>query len=174
MTSSRIALALVACCSVAAAEPCPVIAHEQHRADRWDLTWGLLLSAGTVVQGAAALTPPLPRDFRVGAALGAGKSFIGAMGHWGLPLRIDDRGCDVAHAASVERANFWLFHIGNFVVNTSGFVAEAELTDWQHAAAAFALGYAVGLAQIYTMPRIHGVAVMAVPTGSGVSLVGAF
>ncbi|MBV8759939.1 MAG: hypothetical protein JO257_21795 [Deltaproteobacteria bacterium] len=179
MTSSGVALALVACCGVAAAEPCPAIAHEQQRADHWNLTWGLLLTSATIVQGAAALTPPLPRDVRVGAAIGAGKSFIGAAGRWILPLRVEDRpGCDVAHAASVERQNFWLLHIGNFVVNAGGAVAETEWTDWQHAAAAFGLGYAIGLVQIYTMPRHAGEQVSAAlaPTAGGwvLTLGGAF
>ena len=175
MTSRLVALAAL-WCAVAAAEPCPQLAHEQQRAHRWDVTWGLLMTSAFVVQGAAALTPPLPREVRIGAAVGAGKSFLGAAGHWVLPLRLGD-GCDLDHAATVERQNFWLLHIGAFVVNAGGFVAEAELSDWQHAAVSAAVGYAVGLAQVYTMPRIHrDVTAIVTPAAGGwsLSLAGAF
>jgi hypothetical protein len=174
--TSRLVFVLVLGCTVAAAEPCPQLAHEQQRAHRWDVTWGVLLTSAFVVQGAAALTPPLPRAVRVGAAIGAGKSFLGAAGHWVLPMRLGD-GCDVEHAATVERQNFWLLHIGAFVVNGAGFVAEAELTDWQHAAVSTAVGYTVGLVQVYTMPRIHtDMTATVTPTAGGwsVSLAGAF
>lgn len=177
-TLRSVGLVLVWCCAVAAAEPCPQIADEQQRADHWNLAWRLLLTSATVVQTAAALTPPLDRDTRISAAVGAGKSFIGAAGVWILPLRVDDRaGCDVAHAATVERQTFWLLHVGNLVVNGAGLVTEAELTDWSHAAVGFALGYTVGLVQTYTMPRHAGaVTAFVAPTANGwtVSLAGAF
>lgn len=174
--TSRLAVALALCCTVAAAEPCPQLAHEQQRAHRWDVTWGLLMTSAFVVQGAAALTPPLPRATRIGAAVGAGKSFLGAAGHWVLPLRLGDA-CDLDHAATVERQNFWLLHIGAFVVNAAGFVTEAELSDWQHAAVSAAVGYTVGLVQVYTMPRMHTeVTALVTPVAGGwtLSLAGAF
>ena len=174
-----VCLVLVVLCAAARAEPCPAVAHEQQRADHWNLAWRLVFTAGTVAQGALALTPPLDSTTRKGAAVGAAKSFVGAAGMWVLPLRVDDApGCDVAHAAERERQTFWLLHIGNFVVNAGGWVAETELTDWQHATAAFALGYAIGLVQIYTMPRDAGanVSALVTPTAGGwtLSLAGAF
>ncbi|HSN28433.1 MAG TPA: hypothetical protein VLT45_19240 [Kofleriaceae bacterium] len=160
---------LVACCRLAAAEPCPVLAHEQHRADRWNFAWRLALTGGTVVQGAVALVP-LDRDTRLAAAVGAGESAVGAIGAWILPLRIpDDASCD--RIAAVERQSFWLLHAGNLVVNTAGAVTLAEMTDWSRGAISFVLGYGVGLVEIYTMPRIHlPVTAVITPTASGWSV----
>jgi hypothetical protein len=92
-----------------------------------------------------------------------------------LPLRLDRDGCDLEKARTVERRTFWLLHAGNLVVNTAGLVAVGELTDWPRGAVSFALGYTVGLVQIYTLPRLPaGVAVTPVAGGWAVSIAGAF
>jgi len=157
-------------CGVAAAEPPCDLAHEAHRVERWDQTWGLLLSAGAIVQGAVALTPQVDDTTRRVAAVGATESLIVAAGAWILPMRIDPRGtCD--QAATVERNTFRFLHIGNVLYNAAGGIVVTELTDWSHGAVSFAVGYAVGLAQIYTMPRLHSTWTTAVaPTGGGWSV----
>jgi hypothetical protein len=176
-----VCLVLVWCCGVAAAQPCLALAREQHRADRWNLTWRLLLTSGAIVQTAAALTPPLDQTTRNSAAVGAGKSFIGAAGVWIMPLRLEDgTRCNLEHASAVERRTFWLLDAGSFVVNASGAVVEAQLNNWTHAAIGFALGYTVGLVQAFTVPRLHlgsaAVSAIVTPAASGwtLSVGGAF
>src|SRR4051794_18504128 len=132
------------CRGTAAAQPPCALDLEAHRAERWDTTWGLLLSSGAIVQGAVALTPQVDDATRRAAAVGASESLIGAMGVWLVPLRIDPHGtCE--QAAAVERRTFWMLHVGNLVVNAGGGIALAQMTDWSRGAVSFALGYAVGL-----------------------------
>jgi hypothetical protein len=170
-----VVLVLVWCCGTAVADPCPSLAREVRRADRWNLAWRLIYSTTTVGEAAIALTPLLDRDMRRAAAVGAAQSFIGAAGAWVMPLRLDRDGCDLDKAATVERRTFWLLHAGNLVVNIGGTVALAELTSWRNAAPGFAIGYAVGLVQIYTLPRLPaGVAVTPVAGGWSVNVAGTF
>jgi hypothetical protein len=170
-----VVLVLVWCCGTAAAEPCASLAREVRRADRWNLAWRLIYTSTTVGEAAVALTPVADRDTRRAAAVGASQSFLAAAGAWVLPLRLDRDGCDLEKARTVERRTFWLLHAGNLVVNTAGLVAVGELTDWPRGAVSFALGYTVGLVQIYTLPRLPaGVAVTPVAGGWAVSIAGAF
>jgi hypothetical protein len=171
-------LLLVWWCGVAAAGPCAPLAEEARRADRWNLSWRLILTSAAVGQAALAITPPLDQSTRRAAAVGAAESLVGATGMWVTPLRIDATGCDLERAEARERGTFWTLHAGNLLVNAGGAVALGELTDWSRAAVGFASGYAVGLVQIYTMPRLrdrHWHAVAApVAHGWTLDLVGTF
>jgi hypothetical protein len=103
----------------------------------------------------------------------AAQSFIGAAGAWVMPLRLERDGCDLDKAAALERRTFWLLHAGNLAVNVGGTVVLAEL--WRQAAAGFALGDAVGLVQIYTLPRMPAAAaVTPVADGWAVTLARTF
>lgn len=170
-----VVLALVWCCGTAAAEPCAALAREVRRADRWNLAWRLIYSSTTVGEAAIALTPVADRDTRRAAAVGAAQSFIGAAGAWVMPLRLDRDGCDLDKAATVERRTFWLLHAGNLVVNIGGTLVLGELTTWPKAAVGFALGYTVGLVQIYTLPRLPaGIAVTPVAGGWSLNVASVF
>jgi hypothetical protein len=170
-----VVIVLVWCCGTAIAEPCATVAREARRAARWNLAWRLIYTSTTVGEAAIALTPVADRDTRRAAAVGAAESFIGAAGAWVMPLRLDRDSCDVEKVRSRERATFWMLHAGNLVVNTAGAIAVGQLTTWPRGAVSFALGYSVGLVQIYTLPRLPaGVAVTPVAGGWSVSVAGTF
>lgn len=170
-----VVLVLAWCCGTAAADPCPALAREVQKADRWNLAWRLIYTSTTIGEAAIAITPALDRDTRRAAAVGAAQSFIGAAGAWVLPLRLDRDGCDLAAARAVERRTFWMLHAGNLIVNAGGTAVLGEWTSWPAAAVGFALGYSVGLLQIYTLPRLPAaVAVTPVAGGWAVHLAGTF
>ena len=149
----------------AAADPCAAelaaLRQDAERASRWNLSWRLGLTAAAIGEASVAITPLVDRDTRRTATVGAVTATLGAAGIWLMPVRIDvpaPQRCDRVDAAARlvardERQTFWKFQIGNLVVNTTSAIVVGELTTWQRAAIGFALGYSVGLLQIYTMPR---------------------
>lgn len=170
MTRGAYAAVLLAC-GVASAEPrrsCSTLRLslelERDRADRWNLAWQLALTGAAIGQSAVAITPVADRGTRMAAWVGAAESAFAAGGSWLLPLRLeapdDVETLDCAEvsaaedrAARAERRTFWLLHAGNVVVNATGGIVLAELTSWERGALSFALGYSVGLLQIYTLPH---------------------
>lgn len=168
----------------AAADPCAAridrLAREAQRADAWNLQWRLLFTAAAIGETALVITPPLDRDSQRSAWVGAAQATLGAGGMWLLPLRIEvpTRCEDVARAeqraARDENRSFWLLHAGNLAVNVAGAVAVGELTTWPRAGLSFAIGYAVGLAQIYTLPKDATTWAIAPGPGYGVAIARTF
>ncbi len=169
--------------STAAADPCAArtdrLAREAQRTDAWTLDWRLLFTSAAIGETALAITPPLDRDTRRTATVGAIEATLAAGSMWLVPLRIEvpARCEDVAaaeqRAARDENRTFWLLQAGNLAVNAAGAVAVGELTTWPRAGLAFALGYAVGLAQIYTLPK-SATTWAIVPTERGFAITGVF
>jgi len=157
------------------ADPCPQLAHEIRRADRWNLAWRLIYSSTTIGEAAVALTPIADRDTRRAAAVGASQSLLAASGMFVMPLRLDHDGCDLDKARTVERATFWRLQVGSLIVNTAGAITVGELTTWPRGALSFALGYTVGLVQSFTLPRLSAT-ITATPVAGGwaMSLAGTF
>jgi hypothetical protein len=151
------------------------LAADAARADQWNLGWSLGFTGAAIGQAALALTP-VSRDNRDALLVGAAKSTIGAASHWILPLRIaTPTSCDDARAIlrrtrREERQLFYLGHIGGFVLNAAAAIFLAELTTWKNGLLSFAIGYPVGLANTYTMPRGSWHAAM-VPVDGGVAVV---
>lgn len=139
--------------------------HDAHRAAIWRYGWAIGFGAGAIAQ--AALVPAFSdRRERGTLWVGAAKSAIGAVSRLAIPLRVPvppataDACADVAalHAAIAtagqnERVAFWLNHVGGLLVNLAGVVVLARYTDRETALLSFAIGYPVGLAGTYTVPR---------------------
>ncbi len=139
--------------------------HESHRLQVWRYAWAIGFGAGAIAQGALAEVID-DHDQRAGLWVGAIKSSIGALSRLVLPVRVtvpavDPDVCvDGAHlraalddARRAERAGFWLNHIGGFLVNAAGTVVLAHYASWKVGLLSFAVGYPIGLASTYTMPR---------------------
>jgi len=167
----------------AAAEPCASridrLAREAKRADSWTLEWRLGLTSVAIAEASLAITPPLDRDTRRTATVGAIQATIAAGSIWLVPLRIEvpTRCEDVAaaeeRAARDENRTFWLLQAGNVALNAAGAIAVGELTTWPRAGLSFAAGFAVGLAQIYTLPKTATTWAI-VPIDRGIAIAGVF
>jgi hypothetical protein len=150
-----------------------LLAREARRGRRWDVGWGVGLGVVAVAQGALAYTETTPVGEPTDAKLaslwvGAIKATIGAGAHVVLPLRVTQPGAptgdacaDLAAAeralrdtARAERAAFVLNHLGGLALTVGGalYLGLGE-DDWGEAALSAALGYPVGLAITYTLPR---------------------
>jgi hypothetical protein len=159
---------------VASAAPCEVdaaairahLVDEAARERRWDLGWGIGLGGAAVGQLALGLSGAFDRDLEQAMYVGAGKSAIGSLGHFILPLKIEvpppaaDACADLAAlraamatTAHHERQTFWINHVGALVLNGAGAIVLGERTNWTNAAVSFVTGYAVGVTIIYTQPR---------------------
>lgn len=138
---------------------------EQHRANRWNLTWGVLFSVAAVGSATVATINPLP-EMQDGLYVSAGKATVGALGRWVLPLRIDvpdatgDACADLAllrralrTAAKREKGNFYLNHIGGLLVNGAGAAILWWRGETRQALISVASGYPVGLLSNYLGPR---------------------
>lgn len=168
---------------LASAEPCAAerasLRRDAERAARWNLGWRLGLTAAAIGELSVAITPLVDRDTRRSAWVGAGAATLGAAGIWLMPLRVAEPGtatCDRVDAearrvAREQRAKFWQLQLGNLVVNATSAIVTGELTTWPRAGIGFALGYSVGLLQIYTLPsetwRRHPWHAAVLPTGHG-------
>ncbi len=158
-----VAAVIVVVAGTASADPCAAridrLAREARRADAWTLDWRLMFTAAAIGETGLAVTPALDRDSQRIAWVGAAQATLAAGGVWLQPLRIEvpTRCEDVARAeeraARDENRSFWLLHAGNLVVNATGAIAIGELTTWPRAGLSFALGYTIGLVQIYTLPK---------------------
>jgi hypothetical protein len=145
---------------------------EARRARRWDLTWGITYSALTVGQlglVAAEWVPRRPFDDNVRAALvmGAGKTTIGALARFILPIKVarpvrGGAGCVEPAAALAaldktaahERRTFILNLAGGLALNIAGLVILGTVfDDWQEGAISFGLGLPVALLSVITQPR---------------------
>jgi hypothetical protein len=156
-----------------AGEPCPDPAalradleHESARVDRWVLAWRIVYTAAAAGELGIAASGVASHDNTVSAWVGGGKSTLGALGFWVMPLRIMvppptgdacyDRAAlreAAARAADNERDAFWTAHIGGLIVNAGATLLLAEMTSWKTGLLSFATGYPVGLLSTYTMPR---------------------
>jgi hypothetical protein len=175
-----IAVLILVLGSTAAANPCTArLAAEARRADAWTLEWRLLYTSAAIGETALAITPPLDLDTRRIATVGAIQATVAAGGIWLLPLRIDvpERCEDVARAEQRavrdENRTFWLLQAGNLAINAAGAIAVGELTTWPRAGLSFAVGFTVGLAQIYTLPK-DATKWTIVPIDRGVAITGVF
>jgi hypothetical protein len=168
-----VALVVAALGRTAAAAPCGDAAAwradlegEARRADHWVLAWRIAYTATAVGQLAAAASGAADRDNTQALWVGGVKSTIAALGVWLSPLRvhvprpIGDTCADLnAVRAAAERAArdeaeiFWTGHIGGLILNAGGGLVVAERVSWQAGLLSFATGYAVGLLNVYTMPR---------------------
>ncbi len=157
----------------ATAEPCgdasalrEDLRREATRADRWNLAWRIVYTAGAAGQLAVAASGAVGRDDTQGLWVGGVQSSIGALSAWLSPLRIEvppptgDACADRAalraaaeRAARDERRTFWLSHLGGLALNVGGTLVLAERVSWTSGLLSFALGYPVGLLSTYTMPR---------------------
>lgn len=172
-TSLSIVLGIAVLASQASAAPCSeptelrsALQRESRHARRWNLAWRITYTTLAVGQLAIAASGAADRDQTRALWVGGVKSALGALPQWTMPLRIrvpppsgdacDDRSVmrNVAERAGYdERAAFWSAHVGGLVINATGAVVLAQLTDWRTGLLSFATGYAVGLLSIYTMPR---------------------
>lgn len=180
-----VAAVIVVLAGTASADPCAAridrLAREARRADAWTLDWRLLFTAGAIGETALAVTPALDRDTQRVAWVGAAQATLAAGGVWLQPLRVEvparceDLDRAEQRAARDENRTFWLLQAGNLVVNAAGAVTIGELTTWPRAGLSFALGYSIGLVQIYTLPK-HATTWTVVPAqhGWGVALGRAF
>ena len=168
-----ITLGVVVFARVAAAEPCgdatalrTDLEQESIRADRWNLAWRIIYTAGAVGQVAVAASGAADHDNTRALWVGGAKSSLAALGRWFSPLQIEvppatgDACADrtalravAERAARDERQEFWVSHLGSLVLNIGGAVVLAELTSWKTGLLSFATGYPVGLLSTYTMPR---------------------
>lgn len=157
----------------AAAESCEAAAalradleREATRADRWNLAWRIVYTAGAAGQFALAASGAADHDNTRSLYVGGAKSTLAALGHWFAPLRVrlpltrgdacTDRAALRAaaeRAADDERDAFWSAHLIGLAVNLGGAFLLAEMTSWKTGALSFATGYPVGLLSTYTMPR---------------------
>jgi hypothetical protein len=211
VTRSLIAVAIAIASRAAVADPVceqdaaalrAQLEGESARAWRWNTGWGVgfgAVAVGQVALAAARWNPfgPFDDDYKYTLYTGAGKAAIGALARLVIPLRVEvpapaADACDDAralrrvleHAAKQERALFWTSHLGGLVVNLGGAAILAHETSWGVAAIAFAIGYPVGLASTYTMPRgswhawraLQAATLVPVPVpgGAAVMLAGSF
>ena len=139
---------------------------ESTRADRWNLAWRIVYTAGAAGQFAIAASGAADHDNTRSLYVGGAKSTLAALGHWFAPLKVHvpltsgDACADRAalraaaeRAADDERDAFWSAHLVGLVVNLGGTLVLAEMTSWKVGLTSFALGYPVGLLTTYTMPR---------------------
>jgi hypothetical protein len=174
---SVIVAVLCASSALAAASPCDDEAAELHahlerahrNARRWDTAWAIGLAGAASVQLALAFTETSPlgeydQDFEETLYVGATKATLGVGLHLILPLKIrvpDGTTCAelpalraaLAEAGRHERNAFFLNHLGGFAVNLTGAAILASRRSLATGAVSFALGFPVGLAATYTMPR---------------------
>ena len=139
---------------------------EARRADHWNLAWRITHTTLAVGQLVGAASGVADRDTTQGLWVGGVESALGALGAWLMPLRIrvpariPDACADLnavheaaRRAAIDEHEAFVAGHIGGLIVNAAGGLVVAERVSWQSGLVSFATGYAVGLLNIYTMPR---------------------
>lgn len=146
---------------------------ERSAAQAWSWTWGLTNAALAVGQ-LAAIPAVSSRDGRILLGVGAGLSAAAVAQILALPIVVErplaagaspavgTTSCPALSRAerSLERAarheglgSGAAAHVANLVVN-AGFATAVGATDrWSSGALAFALGFALGEAQILTEPR---------------------
>lgn len=173
-TGALIVLGITLLAAGADAAPCEADANalraelrkEARRLGYWKWTWRITYTVGAVAQLGIAASGEASRDDTQSLWVGGGKSALGALGAWFSPLRIEvpvptgDACTDRSmlrgareRAASAEQMAFWSGHIGGLVVHAAGTLILAERVSWKAGLMSFALGYPVGLLNIYTMPR---------------------
>jgi hypothetical protein len=168
-----IALGVIGLARTAAAESCEAasalradLEREATRADRWNLAWRIVYTAGAAAQFGIAASGAVGHDDTRSLYVGGAKSTLAALGHWFAPLRVrvphttGDACADRAalraaaeRAADDERDAFWSAHLIGLAVNAGATVLLAEMTSWKTGLTSFAIGYPVGLLTTYTMPR---------------------
>ncbi|MCX5742321.1 MAG: hypothetical protein NT062_07480 [Proteobacteria bacterium] len=180
--------------SSARAEPCdpaPLRARLEREAARvstWRWAWAAGFGVAALGQGIAAAVVD-DHDQRETLITSASKAALGLGARLVVPLRIPplpaaqpDACADlvalravVARAGAHERTTFWLNHLGGFAVNAGGAVWLTARTNGKLGLLSFALGFPVGLASTYTMPRWawhawrdHDAMVVAMPVDGGV------
>jgi hypothetical protein len=142
------------------------LAAQQVSAKNWNQVWRYTFTTVAVGAFAFGVANPFP-DARDNIWVTAGKSTLGALSRWLLPLRVElppkttDVCADIAalrasieSTAKQERRLFWLHHLGSAVVNAAGAVILAVRgNSLSEILLTTALGYAVGMVATYTMPR---------------------
>lgn len=155
------------------------LALEHARAQKWRYGWAIGFGLAAIAQGVGApfVSDRAQRDVLYTGAVKAG---IGTLARLVLPVRVPDATADepcdqvmrdLAEGGRSERNGFWLNHVGGFLVNLGGAVALAHYTNWRTGLVSFAIGYPVGLASTYTMPRWAWHPIL-MPTDTGVQTVG--
>lgn len=152
-------------CATDAAELREALGREAHWADTWTTVWRLTFTATAVGTAVVGYLDPI-HSWQAGLYVSAGKSTVGALARWVMPLRIHvppptaDACADVAamHAeikrvAKMERSLFIMGHIGGIVLNGVGGYIVYHYASPGQAALSVGVGYPVGLLSNYTMPR---------------------
>ena len=138
---------------------------QRHKASAWNLAWRVSFTVAAVGSGAVALADPFPA-LKIGLYASGGKSALGALARWFMPLRIHvpeatgDACADLAmlrteirKVAKAERSMFWLGHVGGLLVNLGGAAYIWKYDTGGKALLSIAVGYPIGLLANYTMPR---------------------
>jgi hypothetical protein len=140
---------------------------ERIKAENWNFAWRVTFTAAAVGSLAGGLIDPVPHwNIRDGLYVGAGKSTIGALARWFMPLRVrvpvqDADACtdlaalrkEARRVAKKERTMFLMGHVGGIVLNAAGAAIIWQRGTLGQALLSVAVGYPVGLLSNYTMPR---------------------
>lgn len=173
MVSPRTAVADTAECDAEAVALHAHLAHEAHRARRWNTAWavGFGVTAGGQLALAATRTRPLgtfDADYEETLYVGAAKTTIAFLARAVMPLRVSvpalaayARPCaalpalyDALDAAArVERRTFWLTHLGGLALNLSGMALLTSRRSFRVGLVSLAIALPVAPAVAYTQPR---------------------
>jgi len=170
------------------------LVREARHARRWNLGWTIGYGLAAAAQGGVAAARwarggDPDRTGTAGLWIGAVSATLGALAHGLLPLEIlrpvpAADPCERLAAAQravegtgrAERAAFYLGHVVDLALSSAGLIVlGVGFHAWREGGRSFALGYAVGLADIYTQPRASWhVRIVAEPEVHGLAVAGTF
>ncbi|HSD87008.1 MAG TPA: hypothetical protein VLB44_05815 [Kofleriaceae bacterium] len=152
-------------CDAEVAELREALGKEAHWADTWNTVWRLTFTTTAVGTAAVGFWDPI-HSWQAGLYVSAGKSTVGALARWIMPLRIhvppptNDACADlqalhdeIKRIAKKEKSLFIMGHIGGIVLNGLGGYIVYKYSSAGQAALSVGVGYPIGLISNYTMPR---------------------
>ena len=185
---------LISICSLsttnASAETCDSKLRErlEREADRmrlWQWSWAAGFGVAAIGQGVGAFFV-VDKQRQEVFAVSAIKAGAGSFARLVLAPRIEitaDTCASIRENGRKERNAFWLNHVGGFALNAAGAVWLSYRTTLGYGLLSFAIGFPVGIASTYTMPRWAwraardldaGLVVTPVEGGAVTSIVGRF